>query len=123
MFVFWCNWGMFQHSLGNFLDIWNSKQPVLNRCLVKTTISHVTIWNHPIETTIWKWMFQVPGRNIESFHQTFLCKKFVKKTTLLQKFTLPKTNSSPPENPCLVQMTFPFQMVPDLGGHFEFFEV
>ena len=27
----------------------------------KTTISYVQIWNHPIETTILKWMFQVPG--------------------------------------------------------------
>ena len=27
----------------------------------ETTIFHVKIWNHPIETTILKWMFQVPG--------------------------------------------------------------
>ena len=31
----------------------------------ETTIFHVMIWNHPIETTKKKWMSQVPGtRNI-----------------------------------------------------------
>ena len=28
----------------------------------ETTISYVKIWNHPIETTTNKWMFEVPGR-------------------------------------------------------------
>ena len=32
----------------------------------ETTIFHVKIWNHPIETTILKWMFQVPGSNLTS---------------------------------------------------------
>ena len=27
----------------------------------ETTIFHVKIWNHPIETTIYEWMFQVPA--------------------------------------------------------------
>ena len=27
-----------------------------------TTISYIKIWNHPIETTIYKWLFGVPGR-------------------------------------------------------------
>ena len=27
----------------------------------ETTISYIKIWNHPIETTTYKWMFQVPG--------------------------------------------------------------
>ena len=27
----------------------------------ETTISYIKIWNHPIETTIYKQMFQVPG--------------------------------------------------------------
>ena len=27
----------------------------------ETTISHVKILNHPIETTIYKWLFRVPG--------------------------------------------------------------
>ena len=29
----------------------------------ETTIFHVKIWNHPIETTIYKWMFGVPGNS------------------------------------------------------------
>ena len=28
------------------------------------TISYVKIWNHPIETTIYKWLFGVPGRTV-----------------------------------------------------------
>ena len=27
----------------------------------ETTISYVKIWNPPIETTIYKWLFGVPG--------------------------------------------------------------
>ena len=34
----------------------------------ETTISYVKVWNHPIETTIYKWLFGVPGRN--SFRET-----------------------------------------------------
>ena len=30
----------------------------------ETTIFHVKIWNHPIETTIYKWLFGVPGKNL-----------------------------------------------------------
>ncbi len=30
----------------------------------ETTISYVKIGNHPIETTIYKWLFGVPGRKI-----------------------------------------------------------
>ena len=40
---------------------WNPKQPVLNGCLVKPTISQVKVWNHPIEPTIKIWLFRVPG--------------------------------------------------------------
>ena len=29
----------------------------------ETTISYVKIGNHPIETTIYKWLFGVPGKN------------------------------------------------------------
>ena len=36
-------------------------QPVFNGCFVKQPISYVKIWNHPIESTTYKWMFQVPG--------------------------------------------------------------
>ncbi len=35
--------------------------------LGETTIFHVKIWNHPIETTILKWMFQVPGRSVRFY--------------------------------------------------------
>ena len=27
----------------------------------ETTVSYIKIWNHPIETTIYKWLFGVPG--------------------------------------------------------------
>ena len=27
----------------------------------ETTIFHVKIWNHPIETTNYRWLFGVPG--------------------------------------------------------------
>ena len=27
----------------------------------ETTISYTKVWNHPIETTIYKWLFGVPG--------------------------------------------------------------
>ena len=30
----------------------------------ETTIFHVKIWNHPIETTIYKWLFGVPGESL-----------------------------------------------------------
>ena len=30
----------------------------------ETSMFHVKIWNHPIETNIYKWMFQVPGDTI-----------------------------------------------------------
>ena len=30
----------------------------------ETTIFHVKIWNHPIETTSYKWLFGVPGYSI-----------------------------------------------------------
>ena len=32
----------------------------------ETTISYIKIWNHPIETTIYKQMFQVPGSYMDS---------------------------------------------------------
>ena len=27
----------------------------------ETTIFYIKIWNHPIETTIYEWLFGVPG--------------------------------------------------------------
>ena len=42
---------------------WYPKQQFLNGCLVKQKF-YVMIWNHPMETTIYKQMFQVPGWNL-----------------------------------------------------------
>ena len=50
------------------ITTWNSKQPVLNGRLLKTSISHREIRIHPIETTIYKWMFQVLGMYVVCFH-------------------------------------------------------
>ncbi len=33
----------------------------LKRMFGETTISYVKIWNHPIETTFYEWLFEVPG--------------------------------------------------------------
>ena len=30
----------------------------------ETTFFHVKIWNHPIETTIYKLLFGVPGKHV-----------------------------------------------------------
>jgi len=30
----------------------------------ETTISQVKVWNHPIETTVYKWLFRVPGESM-----------------------------------------------------------
>ena len=43
---------------------WNPKQPFINGCLGETTIFYIKIWNHPSETTIYRWLFGVPGINI-----------------------------------------------------------
>ena len=42
---------------------WNPKQPFINGCLVKQPFPNIKIWNHPIETIIYKWLFGVPGVN------------------------------------------------------------
>ena len=39
----------------------NSKQPVLNGCLMKQPFFYVKIWNHPTETTNKQLLFRVPG--------------------------------------------------------------
>ncbi len=36
----------------------------LKRMGGETTIPYVKIWNHPIETTIYIWLFGVPGRSL-----------------------------------------------------------
>ena len=41
----------------------NPKQPCFNGCLVEQPFPSSKVWNHPIETTIYEWMFQVPGSN------------------------------------------------------------
>jgi len=41
---------------------WNSKaKHFLMDGNGDTTISHLKVWNRPIETTIYKWLFQVLG--------------------------------------------------------------
>ena len=37
-----------------------------NGCLVKQPFFYIKIWNHPIETTIYKWLFGVPGAYIHT---------------------------------------------------------
>ncbi len=43
---------------------WNPKQPLKKWMFGETTISYVKIGNHPIETTIYKWLFGVPGGSV-----------------------------------------------------------
>ena len=35
----------------------------------ETTIFYIKIWNHPTETSIYKWLFRVPGRNPSFRHR------------------------------------------------------
>ena len=44
---------------------WNPKQPFIDGCLGETAIFYIKIWNHPIETTIYTWLFGVPGCQID----------------------------------------------------------
>ena len=44
-----------------YIRTWNPKQPFINGCLVKQPFS-IKIWNHPIETSIKKRLFRVPGK-------------------------------------------------------------
>ena len=37
-----------------------------NGCLVKQPFFYIKIWKHPIETTIYKWLFGVPGAYIHT---------------------------------------------------------
>ena len=55
----------------------------------ETTIFHVIIWNRPIETTIWKWMFPVAGSS-----ESFLCGGF----NPFEKNMLVKLDSFPPQS-------------------------
>ena len=64
----------------------------------ETTISYVKIGNHPIETTIYKWLFGVPG----PFHHPF-GDNFPYLRIYDEKNILPQSNSPPapakPHNP------------------------
>ena len=51
---------------------WNPKQPFINGCLVKQSFFYIKIWNHPIGTTIYKWLFGVPGVNVIPIHHRLL---------------------------------------------------
>ena len=44
-----------------FSHTWKPQTTSLNWMFGETTISYVKVWNHPIETTIYKWLFGVPG--------------------------------------------------------------
>ena len=44
-----------------YISTWNPKQQFFNLMLGETPICHPKIWNDLIETTIFKWMFRVPG--------------------------------------------------------------
>ena len=49
-------------------------QPFINGCLVKqqfSSIFYIKIWKHPIETTIYKWLFGVPGKHILGINLDF----------------------------------------------------
>jgi len=39
----------------------------------ETTTFHVRIWNHPVETPVYKQMFQVPGKKGFFICQSLLC--------------------------------------------------
>ena len=47
-------------SIRSMYGTWNPKQPFI-WMFGETTIFYIEIWNHPIETSIDKWLFGVPG--------------------------------------------------------------
>ena len=49
--------------VGDVIYTWNPKQH--KRMIGETTIFYIKIWNHPIETSIYKWLFGVPGSSLE----------------------------------------------------------
>ena len=54
---------------------WYAEQTVFNGCFVEAPVFHVKIWNRPIETTIYTWIFGVPGA-----HMCFLSVGILKHT-------------------------------------------
>ena len=53
-----------------FFVAWYPKQPIFEWMFGETTISYIKIWNHPIETTIYTQMFQVPGGRLTRWSYT-----------------------------------------------------
>ena len=59
----------------------------------ETTISHVKILNHPIETTIKNWFFRVPGNSLDISSNQFsedVCVDLCCKLTQMTQTSLPK---------------------------------
>ena len=56
-----------------FVHSWYPKQPSSNGCLVKQPFVYVMIWNHPVETTIKNWLFEVPGGVVISTEKSVQC--------------------------------------------------
>ena len=57
----------------------------------ETTIFYVKVWNHPTETTIYKQVFQVPGRNVQKILNVFYAKSwmfFTRFWEIIQRFLL-----------------------------------
>ena len=80
----------------------------------ETTISYVKIWNHPIETTSCKQMFQVPGRN--TVHNSFKKKTLscfppegVRTRNCQLRFTS-KPGWFEPPSPCCNPLLVPFRI-------------
>ena len=84
---------------------WNPKQPVtsLRWMFGQTTISHLKIWNRPIETTIYKWMFQV-----QIYIYMYIPRKSKPTKTLpLGRIGNPESMDQPEDQPlCLVDWIF-----------------
>ena len=53
----WCPWRLY--------DLYLEPQTTINKWMFgETTIFYIKIWNHPIETSIYKWLFGVPGTKV-----------------------------------------------------------
>ena len=65
--------------------------------MVKKNISFVKIWNHAIETTIYRWMFQVAGIYVYIYiYARFLC--CIRNTGAFVPCQVIKKNNSPGES-------------------------
>ena len=61
----------------------------------ETTIFHVKIWNHPIETPIYKQMFQVPGTSYDN-KMTWEYNKTKRDQSFPTSFCYPLATNNPP---------------------------